>query len=77
MENTKIRCVRCKGRKKMFKMNNGYTHTNMGAPEVECPLCLGKGFTLPLEAAIEEIKKAKKIKEKDFKDENERRESAE
>jgi phage FluMu protein Com len=58
MTGSNIRCVRCKGRKKLFKMNNGYSYTNTGGVEVKCPLCLGEGFTKPLEQAIEEIKEA-------------------
>lgn len=61
----KIRCIRCNGRKKLYKMNNGYTHVNMGAPLVDCPMCLGIGIMKPLEHAKEEIREeAEKIMEK-------------
>jgi len=58
MESTKIRCVRCKGRRKLFKMNSVYSYTNTGGVQVECPLCLGTGYTKPLEEAIAEAKEA-------------------
>ena len=44
MQKSLIRCVRCDGRKKVFKINNGYTLVSMGAPEVVCPLCMGDGM---------------------------------
>jgi hypothetical protein len=65
-------CMRCDGRKKMYTMNGGYTHANMGGPLVDCPLCLGKGKIPMLEEAPEEVKqetiKSKDKKEKDSKD---------
>jgi hypothetical protein len=65
MNGTQIRCCRCKGRKNLYKMNNGYTHINMGAPLVDCPMCLGTGVMKPFEYAKEEIKEeAEKIREK-------------
>lgn len=73
------RCVRCKGRKKLFKLNSIYSYTNTGGVEVECPMCLGTGINKPLINACSEIKeevekryekiKAQKSKEKDFTDE--------
>lgn len=72
------RCVRCKGRKKLFKLNSIYSYTNMGGVEVECPMCLGSGYNKPIAEAINEVKdevekryekiKAQKLKEKDFQD---------
>lgn len=65
MQSKMMRCIRCEGRKKMYMMNGGYTHVNMGALQVDCPLCLGKGQIPFLENAIEEIKKETlKIKDK-------------
>jgi hypothetical protein len=55
MQGSKIRCVRCKGRKKMFFVNGGYTSVNMGAVEKDCPMCLGEGYIASLKQAIEEI----------------------
>lgn len=80
MKGAMIRCVRCKGRKKLFKINGIYSYTNTGGVEIQCPMCLGNGFTKSLEEALEEIKKtneqhkSEKIKEKDFKDGRESRE---
>lgn len=48
-----MRCPRCQGRKKMFKMGAGYSHTNCGGPEVDCPMCLGKGECETPESVIE------------------------
>jgi hypothetical protein len=65
MQSKMMRCIRCEGRKKMYMMNGGYTHVNMGALQVDCPLCLGKGQIPFLENAIEEVKKETlKIKDK-------------
>lgn len=82
MKGAMIRCVRCKGRKKLFKINAIYSYTNTGGVEIQCPMCLGNGVTKSLEEAIEEIKienkkhKSEKIKERDFKDGEKPREFA-
>jgi hypothetical protein len=34
-------------------MNSGYSHVNCGGPEVECPMCQGKGECETPEAVIE------------------------
>lgn len=57
MKDEMIRCVRCKGRKKLFKVGNIYSYTNTGGVEVNCPMCLGEGQTKSLEHAIEDAKK--------------------
>lgn len=68
MQDSMIRCVRCKGRKKMFKVNSIYSEINTGGIEVQCPMCLGNGVTKSLEEALEEIKKEnKKHKTRDLK----------
>lgn len=83
MKGAMIRCVRCKGRKKLFKINGIYSYTNTGGVEIQCPMCLGNGVTKSLEEAIAEIKKentkhkSDKIKGKDFKDGEKSREFAE
>ncbi len=56
MKGMMIRCVRCKGRKKMYKMGSAYSHTNSGGEEVTCPMCLGEGSTKSLADAIEALK---------------------
>jgi hypothetical protein len=72
-DSKKMRCIRCKGRKKMYSFNGGWTFTNMGAIEKDCPLCLGIGFIKPLKEAL---KQASKIK-KDFKNATEKMENSE
>lgn len=61
-----IRCPRCNGRKRMYKVRSIYSHTNSGGVEVDCPLCLGVGKVKPLDQAIndahDKIKKSKKKK---------------
>jgi hypothetical protein len=69
----KMRCFRCKGRKKMYSFNGGWTFTNMGGIEKDCPLCLGNGFIKPLEEVLKEGSKMKK----DFKNAKEKRENTE
>lgn len=66
MINGTVRCIRCSGRKKLFKLNNGYTHINMGAPEVDCPMCLGKGVTKSIEETLKELNEIKKTETKKF-----------
>ena len=59
-----VRCVRCSGAKKMYKIGGGYSHTNMGGVHVTCPLCNGNGTTKPLHVSIAEIKDNDSKKEK-------------
>lgn len=87
MKGAMIRCVRCKGRKKLYKINGIYSYTNTGGVEIQCPMCLGTGVTKSLEEALEAVKKEvekvekgqkyDKIKEKDLKDGERTREFAE
>jgi len=81
MQPKMMRCIRCDGRKKMYTMNGGYTHANMGGPQVDCPLCLGKGNIPVLDEAIDEVKneaiKLKDKKQKDSKDAKEPKENTE
>lgn len=54
----KVKCVRCHGRKKIFKFGAGYTFEDNGGVKVDCPLCMGEGMIEPLtceEEAIKEI----------------------
>lgn len=48
MAEIKVRCMRCKGRKKMYKMGSGYSLVNTGGVIVDCPMCLGQGTILPV-----------------------------
>jgi len=83
MKGSMIRCIRCKGRKKIYKINNGYSYINTGGVQIECPMCLGNGVIKSLEEAIEEIKtinkkhKSNKTNKKDCKDAERTRESVE
>lgn len=77
MKGNQVRCVRCKGRKKMYKVQGAYSQTNTGGKEVDCPMCMGEGFVQKRPDAEEGIKKinSKKKsageKQKDFKNEEE------
>lgn len=44
----KVRCVRCHGRKKIYKVGSGYTLAEMGGVKVDCPLCNAEGWIEPL-----------------------------
>jgi hypothetical protein len=61
-------CVRCRGRKKVFKINSVYSIENTGGKEIDCPMCLGTGYNKPIEEEIEEIKAINIKNKKDFKD---------
>jgi hypothetical protein len=52
MKEEYMRCMRCNGRKKVFKIMGGYSHINSGGIEKDCPLCLGKGEVKTIDAAI-------------------------
>lgn len=36
-------CTRCRGNKKMYLINGGYTSADFGGKQVDCPCCLGTG----------------------------------
>jgi hypothetical protein len=55
MQKGMMRCFRCDGRKKMFKINSGYTLVDMGGVSVSCPLCMGEGVIKTLEEAIDNL----------------------
>lgn len=55
MDENLIRCVRCKGRKKLFKVHGAYSMTNTGGTEVTCPMCNGLGKMKTLEHAKQDI----------------------
>lgn len=50
-------CIRCKGRKTLYKLGGGYTFTNMGGKEVKCPMCLGEGKIKSMDALVKASKK--------------------
>lgn len=49
-----INCIRCRGYKKLYKVNNGYVTTNIGGEHVICPLCNGEGRIKSLEEELKE-----------------------
>jgi len=55
--------MRCRGRKKMYKVRSIYSHTNTGGVEVDCPMCLGVGKIEPAEEALKKINEQEKISE--------------
>ena len=52
-------CVRCRGRKELYKVANIYSYTNTGGVKTKCPLCLGSGEMKSIDEAIEEIREKK------------------
>lgn len=62
----KMICMRCKGRKKVYRIMGGYSHVNSGGVEIECPMCNGTGKHKTLEAATEDAEKTvRKYKKED------------
>lgn len=55
-ENEYKRCMRCGGRKKLYKVGSGYSKTNCGGVEVNCPLCNGKGEIKKLAFADKKVR---------------------
>lgn len=73
----KRRCIRCCGRRKLYKTMGGWCFDNTGGTLMNCPMCDGKGHIDPvpdpetaLGCAIEEKesgkKRRRKVKEKEF-----------
>ena len=56
----KVRCVRCSGRKQVYKVGGIYTLQNTGGVLVTCPLCNGEGKFIP----FENLKKIENIETK-------------
>ncbi len=54
-DHTMVNCMRCHGRKKLFKIMGGYSHADTGGVSVDCPMCLGKGKIKPVELAMPEL----------------------
>lgn len=57
-------CIRCKGRKKLYKTGGGWTFENTGGVLTSCPMCNEAGTIPLLENAIEESKKVLEINSK-------------
>ncbi len=58
MDAGKIRCPRCAGLKKVYKIgkgDGGYSQVNSGGLLVSCPMCLGEGSIKKLEDAAPEV----------------------
>lgn len=50
MEVGMMLCMRCYGRKELYKVGSCYSHTNTGGVLTKCPLCLGAGKIKKIEA---------------------------
>ncbi len=57
---TMVLCMRCHGRKKLFKIMGGYSHADTGGVLQDCPMCLGSGKIKRLEDALPEVAEAMK-----------------
>ncbi len=53
MKTDMMRCLRCKGRKKLYKKMNNYSYIDTGGSLVDCPLCLGAGEIKSIENVLE------------------------
>jgi len=50
----KINCMRCKGRKILYKVGGAYSFLDTGGILVNCPMCSGEGKIKSLEDALNE-----------------------
>lgn len=50
------KCIRCHGRKKLFKTGGAYSFVDTGGVFVDCPMCLGEGKIKTLEQAVKDSK---------------------
>lgn len=64
MTDKMIVCLRCDGRKKIYKIGGGYSFVNIGGQLVNCPMCNGEGKHKTAEAALKEIEEIKDGEEK-------------
>jgi hypothetical protein len=60
--NDTVRCMRCRGRKKIYKVRNIYSYTNTGGILVDCPMCVGSGRVKTLEGALRDAEQIKNKK---------------
>jgi len=56
------KCMRCSGRKKLYKTCGGWSYTDSGGKLEDCPMCRGGGLVKTLDQI-----------EKDFKDDKKKR----
>ena len=64
MDNKLLRCVRCRGMKKLYKVGPVYCTTNTGGILVVCPMCNGEGSIKALEDALKDTEVLKKKSKK-------------
>lgn len=57
MNKEEMKCIRCKGRKKIYKIMGGYSYINTGGIISDCPMCNGKGTVKTIAAFMEDLKK--------------------
>lgn len=62
MNECTIVCLRCRGRKKLYKVRSIYSYTNTGGILVNCPMCCGVGKVKPIEQVINDVKNKKSKK---------------
>lgn len=62
-EPVQVLCIRCHGRKKLFRINAAYSYTDCGGVQVDCPMCGGKGYIDPPEVGLRKLKEKEKMKE--------------
>lgn len=55
---TMVVCMRCLGRKKVYKLGSGYSLANCGGVEIDCPMCSGVGKHKKASEALPEVKAA-------------------
>jgi hypothetical protein len=68
-------CIRCRGRKQLYKTMSGWCFDNSGGVIQDCPMCLGKGVIKKIPA--EELFETKDGKgEENAKKENRQRRKA-
>lgn len=58
------KCIRCRGRKQLYKTMSGWCFDNSGGVLTDCPMCLGKGVIkkTPDKAIFEKEKESAKRK---------------
>lgn len=61
MEKGMQRCMRCHGRKRIFKVGNAYCLVDSGGVAVDCPMCLGKGIIQTLDSKIDTLTSTTKM----------------
>lgn len=72
----KRRCIRCRGRKKLYKAMGGWCFDNTGGTLQNCPMCDGKGNIDPV-PVIDSVpdcnkesesgkKRRRKVKEREY-----------